>query len=63
MNGMVYNLNQRSFDGLLNNQLLTKLMTNWNSFLDHLRQENGALSAYWMSTIDLVENVILGLFA
>ena len=33
----------------------------WNSFLEHLRSDNGDLSAYWMSYIDMVENIILGL--
>ena len=32
----------------------------WTEFLDHLRH-NGELSAFWMSYIDFVENVVLGL--
>ena len=33
----------------------------WGDFLEHLRHSNGELSAYWMSYIDIVENVVLGL--
>ena len=30
-------------------------------FLEHLRHNNGELSAFWMSYIDMVEDVLLGL--
>ena len=33
----------------------------WGDFLEHLHHSNGELSAYWMSYIDIVENVVLGL--
>ena len=58
---MVCDLNQQTFDGLMNSPVLTKLMTLWSSFLKYLSCDNGELSAYWMSYIDMVENVILGL--
>ena len=58
---MASDLNQRSFNKLFISELLPKLMAKWNSFLHHLHCDNGELSAYWMSYIDLVENVILGL--
>ena len=61
VNSMDSDLNQRSFNKLFVSQLLPKLMAKWNSFLHHLRCDNGELSAYWMSYIDLVENLILGL--
>lgn len=35
-------------------------MSLWNDFLEHLRHSNGELSAYWMSYIDMVENVVPG---
>jgi len=59
INTTVSDLNQRNLNKLLHSQLLTKLIIKWNSFLSHLRCDNGELSAYWMSYIDLVENVVL----
>lgn len=61
VNITVSDLNQRNLNTLLHSQLFTKLIIKWNSFLSHLRCNNGELSAYWMSYIDLVENVVLGL--
>jgi len=61
VNITVSDLNQRNLNTLLHSQLLIKLIIKWNSFLSHLRCDNGELSAYWMSYIDLVENVVLGL--
>ena len=61
VNNMVCDVNQQKFDSLLNNPLLAQLMTLWNSFLDYLHCDNGELSAFWMSYIDFMENVILGL--
>ena len=61
VNNMVCDVNQQKFDSLLNNPLLAELMTLWNSFLDYLRCDNGELSAFWMSYIDFMENVIHGL--
>ena len=59
MNSMASDLNQSNFDKLFNSQLLSKIMDKWNYFLHYLRCDNGELSAYWMSYIDMVENVIL----
>ena len=61
VNNMVCDVNQQKFDSLLNNPLLAELMTLCNSFLDYLRCDNGELSAFWMSYIDFMENVIFGL--
>ncbi len=36
-------------------------MTLWGDFTEHLRHNNGELSAYWMTYIDIVENVLLAL--
>ncbi len=36
-------------------------MTRWMDFLEHLCHQNGELSASWMSYIDMMENVVLGL--
>ena len=61
VNSMVCDVNQQEFDDLLDSPLLAKLMTLWNDFLEHLRHNNGELSTYWMSYIDIVESVMLGL--
>ena len=61
VNDMACDLNQQNFSKLLNSTLLTKLISMWNSFLEHLHRDNGELSAYWMSYIDMVENIILDL--
>ncbi len=61
VNSVVCSLNQQNFDNLLNSPTVAKLMTIWGDFTEHLRHNNGDLSAYWMSYIDIVENVILGL--
>ena len=58
---MVCDVNQQEFDDILDSPLLTKLMTLWSDFLEHLRHSNGELSTYWMSYIDIVESVVLGL--
>ena len=58
---MACDLNQQNFSSLLKNPLLSKLMTFWSDFLEHLRHNNGDLSAYWMSYVDMVVNVLLGL--
>ena len=61
VNRMVGELNQKQLSNLLKCSFLTELMSLWGDFLEHLRHSNGDLSAYWMSYIDIVENVLLGL--
>ena len=61
VNSMVCDVNQQEFDDLLYSPLLAKLMTLWSDFLEHLCHNNGELSTYWMSYIDVVESVVLGL--
>jgi len=41
--------------------ILTELARLWSDFLEHLRHNNGELSAFWFSNVDFVENVVLGL--
>ena len=36
-------------------------MTMWREFLNNLRESNGELSAFWMSYVDMVEGIVLGL--
>ena len=54
-------LNQQQLSNLLHGSLLAELMSLWGDFLEHLRHSNGELLTYWMSYIDIVENVLLGL--
>lgn len=61
MNTMDGDFNEQKFNTMLQSPPLAELMTLWREFLEHLRHNNGELSAYWMSYINMVENVILGL--
>ena len=61
VNRMVWELNQKQLSNLLQSSDLAGIMSLWGDFLEHLRHSNGQLSAYWMSYIDIVENVVLGL--
>ena len=48
-------LNQQKHDEVLNSQALKQVYELWTLFLDFLRCNNGQLSAFWMSYIQLVE--------
>lgn len=54
VNKMTDDLNQQVFDSLLQSPRYLELMQLLAEFLDHLRQNNGQLSGYWMSYIDTV---------
>ena len=53
-------LNQQKHDKVLNSQALKQVYELWTLFLDFLRCNNGQLSAFWMSYIQLVD-VLLAL--
>ena len=57
----VLDLTQEELDGLLKSPILVDVMGMWNDFLDALCHYNTELSAFWMSYIDLIKNVLLGL--
>lgn len=61
VNDMVGDLNQQRLNNLLQGPLLAELITLWKDFLKHLHHNNGELSTFWMSYIDMVEDIILGL--
>ena len=46
---------------LLQSPLSAELIILWTDFLEHLHHNSGELSAFWMSYIDMVEDVVLGL--
>lgn len=58
---LIDDLCQKKFDKMLQSMSVDELSNMWEEFLDHLRYTNGDLSAFWMSYVDLVENVILAL--
>ena len=58
---LVENLNQEHFDSILESQVLVQVHEVWRQFLEHLRHTNGDLSAFWMSYIQIVGDVLLGL--
>ncbi|XP_041948124.1 uncharacterized protein LOC121709114 [Alosa sapidissima] len=58
---MTSDLNQEKMTNLLQSPLSAELITLWTYFLEHLRHNNGELSGFWMSYIDMVEDVVLGL--
>jgi len=33
----------------------------WKQFQDHIRHDNGDLSSFWMSYLDIVETILLAL--
>ena len=46
LNIMASDLNQQNFENLLKSSIFTKVMTLWGDFLEHLRHNNGDLSAF-----------------
>lgn len=58
---LVENLCQEKFEDTLQLSDIDKLQTLWKRFLEYLRQDNGKMSAFWMSYIDMVEGVLLAL--
>ena len=54
-------LNQTNLDRILNSSEFDNIFILWNTFLDYLRNENGDLSSFWMSYIDMMEGTLLNL--
>ena len=48
-------VNQASFEHTLQNEACKRIFELFNTYCDYLRSDNGCLSAFWMSYIDLVE--------
>ncbi|KAK5924833.1 hypothetical protein CgunFtcFv8_017411 [Champsocephalus gunnari] len=53
-------ITQAAFNEVLNNKSCTRILNLFDAYLSYLRQENGSLSAFWMTYVDMVE-VMLGL--
>jgi hypothetical protein len=58
---MARDLKQEVLDDLLKSPLMNEVMVVWRGFLDRIRKKNGSLSALWMTYVDMVEGVVLGL--
>lgn len=54
-------MNQQSHDALLQSMGFEEVHGLWSTFLEHLRCSNGEQSKFWMSYVDLVNNVLLAL--
>ena len=61
VDGMAEALSQEQLDTILGSHSLLQVYQLWDQYLQYLRTENGDLSAFWMSYIDIVEDVLLGL--
>ena len=54
-------MSQAKFDELLSSDCLADSLILWNQFLSYLRHENENLSTFWMSYVDMVGDILLGL--
>ena len=61
VDALANNLKEESLDQLLQCSVLPQVMNMWREFRNHLRQNKGELSAFWMSYVDMVEGIVLGL--
>ncbi|KAL8611826.1 hypothetical protein ACOMHN_041288 [Nucella lapillus] len=52
---------QATIESLLDQTQVTDVFHLWNEFLHHLRHTNGELSAFWMTYVDIIQNILLGL--
>ena len=60
VNGLCEDVSQATVREMMANQSCKHIFKLFEVYLDYLRKENGALSAFWMSYVDMVE-VMLGL--
>ena len=61
VNSMTEELCQQNFDNVLHSSALVELRNIWNDFVEHLHHAKGDLSTFWMSYVDMVEDVLLSL--
>ena len=54
-------ISQAKFGELLSRDGLAESLILWNQFLSYLRHDNGNLSTFWMSYVDMVGDIILRL--
>lgn len=54
------NITNETLKDIMNNSACSQLIDLFNQYLDYLRHDNGKLSSFWMSYIDMVD-IVLGL--
>jgi len=45
---------QAAFESLTEQSVVTNVLRLWNDFLNYLRHDNGELSAFWMTYVDII---------
>ena len=58
---MVSTFSQEQYEQIVHSQAVVEVHELWSQFLQYLKSENGDLCAFWMSYIEVVGNVLLGL--
>ena len=58
---MAESFSQEQNDHILHGQALVEVYQLWSQFLQFMKRENGKLSAYWMSYLEVVRKLLLGL--
>ena len=58
---MVDEVDLKQCETIVNSDCFKEIHTLWRQYLQHLRSENGPLSCFWMSYIDIVGDILLGL--
>ena len=61
VSNMVSEVKLRQCESILNSDPFKEIHPIWMQYLQYLRSENGPLSCFWMSYIDIVGDVLLGL--
>ena len=54
-------IGQETFEALLDSPVVHQIFSLWDEYLQHLRYDNGDLSAFWMTYVDMVQDILLGL--
>lgn len=52
---------RKQLHSILHSQSLEELYQLWDQYLQYLRADNVDLPAFWISYLDIVEDVLLGL--
>jgi hypothetical protein len=55
------NVNKGTYDEILGHPIVHSTASLFQEYLNHIRHDNGALSSYWMSYVDMVGDLLLGL--
>ena len=61
METLIITTSQQNMENVCHDEEFVAIFNVWNDFLDHLRFANGDLSSFWMSYIDFIDDIILGL--